>query len=166
MRTFDLFNDDNFSRNWVKSFKPELRIDLTHFTNFKFGTLAGLLMGMSAYAFRFILFNQVVILPLLTIPFLSWGIAMSIKEQGKKSGKQRIDYFEGIISGFATTIIANSLFAFYVIWFFAFHYTGDQYSSPFTSACCVWIAGTALGAVVTFIAMQYFKGFRFNNNIK
>jgi|GEM_PF-4746050 len=166
MRTFDLFNNRNFGKEWEGFTMPEIGFDISHLTNIKHGAISAAFMSISAYVLRFINYDQVVLLPLLTIPFLALGIIMSIREQGKKSNGHKLDYFDGMLSGMATTVTSISLFAIYITWYFTVHPKENEFFSPLMSACAVWIAGTALGIVVTFIAMQYYKGFNFNNNSK
>lgn len=164
MKTFDLFNNREFSKEWLRLSEPEFNLDMNYLTNLKYGSLSAILMAISSYVLRSIYYDQVIILPLLTIPFLACGIAMAIREQVTKKGKYSVDYFEGFSSGIFTALVSISLFSMYITWYFSRHPAEDEFISPLMCGSAVWIADMSLSVVITVIAMQYFKGYKSNNS--
>ena len=159
MRTFDLFNNRDFGKEWDNNVLHNLGIEANQITNIKYGAISALLMSASAVVLQLIHYNQAVMFSLLTVPFLAWAIPSSVKEHNRKSYGRKLDHFEGMLAGIATTVTSISLFAIYLTWYFTINPRENPFFSPLMSACAVSVADTAVGIVISFIATEYQKEF-------
>lgn len=112
---------------------------------------------------------RVVELRALNFFILLTGILYSINYVKNHKGNQ-FDYFEGLAAGFLTTIysvIPFGVFVFIYLWqinpsFMEYIRENVMFGNSLTpalAAFAILVEGIASGAVISFIAMQYFKRF-------
>lgn len=129
--------------------------------------LGGLLVYFFAMAAAGLL--EVVELRVFNFVFLLGGILYSINKIKNKRGSE-FNYFEGLAAGFITTlyaIIPFAIFVFVYLWKINpsfMQYIQDsiplgKHLNPALAANTVLIEGIISGAIMSFIAMQYFKKF-------
>lgn len=129
--------------------------------------LGGLLVYFFAMSAAGLL--QVVELRIFNFVFLLTGILYSINKIKNKRGED-FNYFEGLAAGFITTLYAVIPFgAFVFIYLWKINPSFMQYIqesislgkhlNPALATYAVLVEGIISGAVMSFIAMQYFKKF-------
>ncbi|MGP8214204.1 MAG: hypothetical protein ACLQQ4_01435 [Bacteroidia bacterium] len=162
MKTFEIFNNRDLTREWIKSVVPRINLDIAYAINIKYGILSSSLMALSVSVLKHLVSKDIMFLPLFVIPFLAGGIILSIRDYGYKSGKMKLEYFTGLENGFITTVMAVNFFALFMLWYFSSPEFNAVIFNPVISAGALWMVLIALGAVTTFSAMQYYKGYSFN----
>lgn len=164
MKTFDLFNDRDLKETRINLSLPKLKLHIPYLVNFKYGILSGFLMSASVYLLTRIGYAQITLLPLYTMPLLSAGVAMSIKEYGFRTGQSRLDYFDGLGAGYLTGTISVALFIVFMIRYLSTHPNVNYlFYTPYAAVTALFISGMAMVAISSLVAMQYFKNYKFKN---
>src|SRR5579863_2750803 len=129
MKTFDILNYSNFNKTGLHFNLPQLKPNIPYSLNIKYGLLTGILMSTFSLVVKQPDSLQLMLIPLYTLPLLAFGIWVSIKEYGIKSGQARIDYFAGLGNAFFTGIIAVKLFSAFALW----HLFSSGFCDPYLS---------------------------------
>ena len=161
METFDLFNNREFNRTRINLSFPKLNLQIPYLINLKYGTLTGILMSITLFLIKEISYNQIMLLPLVTFPLLAFGVTMSIRDYGFKSGQAKIGYFDGLLNGYITGTVSVVSFAAFLLWYLSERNAVTMFYSPLTSACAMLMSGMAMVAICSLMAMQYFKNYQF-----
>lgn len=127
--------------------------------------------GLVLYFFAMSALNLVTILELRGLNFfiILAGILYAIGNIRKRKGEE-FDYFEGLAIGFLTTlysVIPFAAFIFIYLWqinpsfmeYIRENSMFGTYLTPSLAAFSILAEGIASGAIISFIAMQYFKQF-------
>ena len=137
----------------------------------KWSLVAGLLTGTGLIAYflimKFLGLIEILELRFLNIIILFTGIALTLNYFRLKTNGQ-FAYLEGLALGFFTTLVSVGMFGIFIFLYLSqfdpgfFRYIQangwfGEYLTPVTATIAVLLEGISSGAMITFIAMQYFK---------
>lgn len=148
----------------TRNLKPETIIDKPYI---KYGVLSTLAFALCFLLMKPINYLELQELPVLYTLFLAVGIVLALTEYCGINSEEKIEYFTGLKLGFYTSLVASGLLSLLIMGYLSvdisfmnqINETAPFYLSlnPITVSGAMLFEGLSSGAIITFIAMQYFK---------
>ena len=166
MATFDLFRNKTLSQN--KEFQRNNSDKTIHKICLITGILTALLLILGfivlcVYTHQLEI-NQMSVANML---LLALGVYLAIEQYSPNGKAGSVDYFEGFVVGLYTSVIAVCIHSLFLLIFTQFDLSilaeiesGRIYGvelNPFSMAAVTLFEGLAVGLIITFCLMQYFK---------